>query len=358
MKIDFASTRLAFFLIALLTALITISALIPQKDIATGQVADVQEALGDQYYIIETLKLDEIYTAPYFFIVLGLLAVNLAAGNIRRFRSVYRAERSLLKARHLGSIVFHLSLLVIMLGIILNYLYRFEGVFSLTEGQTLAEGESDYFRIFRGPLYEDDFGRFSVALETLHPAYPVDDDYTEAASMTVQTDVSQTALSAVIMPGQPLQWRDLEFHMGSKSGYSPELVLSDSAGNRLFASFVRLATRKAEGHQRFRDFLILPDHGLKITIEAFPEGVDLSSTTFRVTAEDESATLCDSTAALGETIICGPYDLTIPRLRRWCYISVVESPFLTQVFVGFWTALAGMTIGFAARLTVGRKNRA
>ena len=144
MRINFASIRLAFFLIALLFLLILLSAIIPQKDIASGQITDVKENLGKYYVVIEKLKLDEIYTAPYFFIVLGLLATNIILGNIKRFRTIYKTEKTLIKARYLGSILFHFSLILIMLGVILNYLYKFEGIYGITEGQTVADQENNY----------------------------------------------------------------------------------------------------------------------------------------------------------------------------------------------------------------------
>ena len=86
MKLNIVSTRLAFILIAILFFLVLLSALIPQKDIAFDRIADLQELLGDGYIIIEILKLDEIYTTPYFFILLGLLSINLIAANIKRFK--------------------------------------------------------------------------------------------------------------------------------------------------------------------------------------------------------------------------------------------------------------------------------
>ena len=92
MKLNIVSTRLAFILIAILFFLVLLSALIPQKDIAFDRIADLQELLGNGYIIIETLKLNEIYTTPYFFILLGLLSINLIAANIKRFKIIWKTE--------------------------------------------------------------------------------------------------------------------------------------------------------------------------------------------------------------------------------------------------------------------------
>ena len=119
MKINLASNRLAFVLIGLLFLLILLSAVIPQAEFAEEQIVDWQETLGDNYRIIDKLGLDRIYRTPVFFGILALLGLNLLVANIRRFRTVYRTERTLLRLRHLGSILFHLSILAIMAGGIL-----------------------------------------------------------------------------------------------------------------------------------------------------------------------------------------------------------------------------------------------
>ena len=58
MKNNFASTRLAFILISLLIVHIIFSAIIPQKDISEGQIINLEESLGDYYFIIDKLALD------------------------------------------------------------------------------------------------------------------------------------------------------------------------------------------------------------------------------------------------------------------------------------------------------------
>ena len=134
--LDLTSNRLAFMLMASLVLLMVLSAVIPQQNISQSQILDWHETLGPGYGVIERLGLDRIYFSPPFFVVLALLGVNLAAANIKRFRLVYRVEGTLLRLRHLGSIVFHLALILIMVAVILNYLFKFEGAFAMTEGQT------------------------------------------------------------------------------------------------------------------------------------------------------------------------------------------------------------------------------
>ncbi len=343
-----ASTRLAFFLIAILVLLVVLSAVIPQKEIATGRIVDLQDRLGSGYRVIELLKLDEIYTAPYFFVLLGLLSVNLAAGNVRRFRIIYRTERTLLHARHLGSILFHLSLLVIVGAVILNYLYRFEGVFSLTEGQ--SETEAGYFRTFSGPLHSSESDRFQIALETFYEAYRVNGDSIEAAQIALSPASGQVPMAAVIWTSQPFLWNSMKFHMGARSGYSPELLVEDSAGQVLFRSFVRLATLKQNGEARYFDSVYVPGAGIEVAIEVRPAVSPEDPVRFDVRVHRDGNGLFSGSVSTAEAVTFDGLRLSVPRLRRWCYIAVVESPYLNLVFFGFWAALAGLTISLVPRI--------
>lgn len=356
MKLRLSSFRLAFFLIAILLILIILSAIIPQKNIAEDEILNWKEFLGDKYVVIEKLGLDRIYFSPTFFAVLGLLAISLVAGNIKRFKTIYQIEKTIVKARHLGSILFHLSLLVIISGIILNYLYKFEGIFALTEGQRAADTRAEYFRVLAGPLYPDRFDRFTIELLDVNPAYTSHDAQTEAAEIILRPIGGEAPITGTILTNSPLKWHDLEFHFGALTGYSPEVLITDTAGTKIFRNFIRLSTRKEKGRTVYADFVILPRDELKINVEVQPVDNAVDAAEFFVVVEHGHNPVYEGTLALADTASVDGLRLTIPRLRRWCYVDVIQSRFLGLVFAGFWTALAGMVIGFVPRV-IGRKRR-
>ena len=347
MKINLASTRLAFVLIAILVLFLILSALIPQRDISENQILDWQEFLDDNYSVVDKLGLDRIYYTPAFFIVLGLLAINLLYGNIKRFRSVYNAERTLLKTRHLGSILFHLSLLLVLVAVILNFLYKYDGVLAITEGQSLMDRPESYHREFRGPLYADEYNRFTLNLTDLGHSNEDTSTLGRVASIAIHTTGSN--YEAKISTNHPFEWRELEFHYGLKSGFSPEVLLTDPEGNVLFRSFVRIAHRMENGDHVHQDFIVVPDCNLHLEIEVKPDQAVLDAA-YQITVSQNSILLYSGTVTSADTIAFSDYKFTIPRLRQWCYIDVVKSPYLNLVFLGFWSALAGLTLGFVSRL--------
>ncbi|MDH3891910.1 MAG: cytochrome c biogenesis protein ResB [candidate division Zixibacteria bacterium] len=347
MTINLSSTRLAFVLIAVLVLFLVLSAIIPQRDISEDQLLDWQEYLGDNYVVIDKLGLDRIYFTPTFFIVLGLLGVNLLFGNIKRFRSVYQVERTLLKTRHLGSILFHFSLILIMVAVILNFLYKYHSVLAMTEGQTLKDRPESYHHEFHGPLYDNEYGRFTLSLTDVLSNDDASLSLGNVAAIAVQS--ARAKHETEVSTNHPFELGELQFHYGLKSGYSPEFFLTDSAGNDLFRSFVRVANRKEEGKYVHRDFIVVPEDNLHLEIEVNPDsiGPDIA---YRITALQDSVELYAGSIGSNDTVGFAGYKFTVPRLRQWCYIDVVKSPYLNLVFFGFWSALAGLTLSFVSRL--------
>lgn len=353
MKLNLASTRLAFLLIAALLLLIMLSAIIPQDDISSGQIIDWQEKLGDGYYVIDKLGLNRIYYTPTFFIVLGLLAINLTVGNIKRFRAVYRIEKTFLRLRHLGSVLFHLSLLLVMAGVILHFLFKFEGVFSLTEGQTVNDQSAEYHREYQGPLHAASYGNFSLKLEEIGHAKREVDSLGSVARVTLMPTRS-TPQTADIAINSPFVWGEYEFHFGSATGYSPELLLIDSTGATAFRSFMRISRRDHVGQDVHFDFLELDQFDLRMEIEVLPIGARPDSVEYQVEIFRSDSTLFEGRLSSADTVAFAGYKFNIPRLRRWCYIGAIKNPYLYLIFAGFWCALAGLSLSLLGRLAVKR----
>ncbi len=350
MKINFASTRMAFYLIAILIIFIIISAIIPQKELAVNQVVDWHELLGDNYVIVEKLELDQIYEAPYFFIILGMLGLNLIIGNIKRFKIIYKTDKTLVKARHIGSIIFHLSLVMIMVGVILNYLYKFDGTIALIEGQSIVDTENVYSHIYKGPLFEDSYNRFELKHIQSFTDYEVNNTPTNASEISVRENQNAKPEKKIITTNFPLSSLGLEFHFDQQFGYAPELVLIDSTDSLLFRSFIRIAVQKHPGESIHLDYYIIPQTNHKVTIEVIPNNNSIDSTFYKLFVEKDDKMLYQSTIQHGDTAKFENYKIIIPRLRNWCYISVVKSPFLNLIFTSFWMALIGMTIGLIPRV--------
>jgi ResB-like family len=342
--LDLTSTRLASILIALLLLQILVSAIVPQQAAEGLPLGGADEA-GRGWHGIRT--------SPGFLITLGLLALNLTAGNIKRFRTVLRVEGTLLRARHVGSILFHLALLMVIVGVTLNSLYRFDGVFGLTEGQTVRDVPEAYFRIFAGPMYRPEPERFALTLESLERQYAVGDAEAEAALVLVEAQEGGSVVSGAVHTNHSLRWRDLEFHFGSMTGYSPELVVADGSGREIFHSFVRLKSRE-EGDRRLgEDFVLISGDNLRIDLSV----EESASPACRLKVTQGTTDLFAGLVGPDDVAEAGQYVITVPRLRSWCYVHSIANPWLSVVFTGFWLALAGLAVRAVAQAGFGKGAR-
>jgi hypothetical protein len=348
MNINMALNRTAFFLIAILLVLITLSAIIPQQDIASGQILDWQELLGDNYAIIENLGLDRIYYTPFFFIVLALLGLNLVWGHVRRFRLIYKTKSEKFRLRYIGSIIFHLSLLVIITGVILNFLYKYEGVLALTEGQQATDRPADYFREFKGPLYRGTYDNFSIKLDELRQTYEGSELFRTAAFR--MTPSGSKELPGEISVNYPYEWEDAELHLGQQAGYSPEALLLDNQDSILFKAFMRLAVIREDDQDVHRDFVIITSEDLRLEVEVLALGASGDEFQYPTTVYRDEVLLYEGTLTPGDTAYFEDRKLTFPRIRHWCYIGVIRGPYLGLVFFGFWTCLGGMAVGLISRI--------
>jgi hypothetical protein len=347
-RIDLGSTRLAFVLIALLVVHVLAAAVIPQQGIAQQQFLDLVSTDGIGQRIIEFLRLDRIYTTWPFHVLLGLLAANLVVGNVQRFTRIYRTERTLLRLRHLGSIVFHLALVAVLLGAIGNYMFRFHGVFALTEGQSATDTDDaqGYFRVFPGPLGPDPPGEFRLTMEKIEPQWEQDGVTTIAARMRLEA-AGEPPLTDTVRFGHPLRWRSRELHLGARTGFSPEVLLERANGSVIFRSFVRVAAANHEGVDVHSDFIELPGQ-LSLSLEIHePDGPEPRRW---LSASKAGAVLFEGYVADDDTVSIDGARLSSPRMRRWTFVEVRQNPGLFAVFWGFWVALGGLSLTLVARV--------
>ena len=348
-RIDLGSTRLAFVLIALLVAHVVAAAIIPQPGIAQDKFLDLVVEGGFGHRVIEVLRLDRIYTTWPFHLLLRLLAVNLVVGNVRRFTRIYRTERTLLRLRHIGSIVFHLAMVAVLLGAIGNYLFRFHGVFALTEGQSASDDAEGYFRVFPGPFAPDPPGEFRLTMDGIEPEWEQGGVTTVAARMRLEAP-GEPPLTHTIRLGHPMHWRDRELHLGARTGFSPEVLLRGADGSVIFRSFVRVAAANHEGVDVHSDFIELPGQlSLRLEIHE-PNGTEPRRW---LSASKAGVVLFEGYVADGDTFDVDGGRLSSPRMRRWAFVEVRENPGLTVVFTGFWVALGGLTLTLIARVRGG-----
>jgi cytochrome c biogenesis protein len=170
--------------------------------------------------------------------------LTAAASELRRrgFRvettpTEVRAERGY--ARELGNLLFHLSLLVLLLGVAMGRLFGFEGRVVVAEGAGFSNIVSQYDE-FNARPFTDVLGLEPVTfiLEDLEVAYePSGEKAGEprefGADLTYQAGPEQGPSSVRVEPNHPLDVNETKIFL-TGHGYAPVVTVRDGKGDVVF----------------------------------------------------------------------------------------------------------------------------
>lgn len=171
--------------------------------------------------------------------VLDVAASHLRA---RRFRVVVdqdsvRAEKGYL--RELGNLVFHLSLLVLLVGVAIGSLFGFEGRVIVVEGGSFTNTRLQYDEFTPGPLTDaESLSPFSLTLddftakfETSGPQMGSARDF--QAAVSVQRTPGSEPAAVTIEVNHPLDVEGTKLFL-TGHGYAPVVSVRDGRGKPVF----------------------------------------------------------------------------------------------------------------------------
>lgn len=166
-----------------------------------------------------------------------------AALRHRHFRVVavegeVRAEKGY--ARELGNLLFHLSLLVLLVGVAVGRLFGFEGRVAVAEGNAFSNVASQYDEFNSRPLtditglepFSFVLNDFRVAFETRGPQRGAPREF--EADVTARTASSARGAEVHIEPNHPLDVGGTKVFLTGQ-GYAPRVTVRDGRGNEVFS---------------------------------------------------------------------------------------------------------------------------
>ena len=161
----------------------------------------------------------------------------------RRFRLVVdadqvRSERGFL--REVGNLAFHLSLLVLLLGIAIGRLYGFEGRIAIAEGDSFTNINSAYDEFNARALTDTShlepfsfkLNQFNVAYETKPPNIGEPREF--RANLTYETDSDPSPQRADVSPNHPLDINGTKVFL-TGNGYAPVVTVRDGRRKVVFS---------------------------------------------------------------------------------------------------------------------------
>ncbi|HEX9114306.1 MAG TPA: hypothetical protein VF888_08170, partial [Nitrospirota bacterium] len=174
-----------------------------------------------------------IFGTIWFNAILVLLVVNVACCFFGR---IWGRKVTLIS---FGMIVFHLSFVVMLGGIVYNSLFYFRGVIRLTEGETLPSGDfQSYDLVEHGRFFNPAKLRGETTLIRMHTGYKVDGSDKRAA-YEISVGEADSKKQGTIYITNNLDYRDITY-LPDREGYSLLIVLYDRFGRELYGGHVPL----------------------------------------------------------------------------------------------------------------------
>ena len=128
------SLRFAITIVSLLAVACVVGTVLPQGGDAVRYLQAHPEA-KDRMELLRFLGLTQVYTSRWFMGLLGLLSASLVVCTFRRCR-VARKTHGRARGRAIGSILTHISLLLILAGGVVRAVWGERGNISFREGET------------------------------------------------------------------------------------------------------------------------------------------------------------------------------------------------------------------------------
>jgi len=318
--------------------------------------------------------LDMIFSTLWFNGILVLLVINVA---FAFFGRIWGRKVTLIS---FGMIVFHLSFVAMLGGIIYNSLFHFRGAIRLTEGETLPSG-------ILGSYDYAEFGRFfdasklkgDTTLIRMHTDYMVE-GADKRAAYEIAVGEADTKKQGVIYITKSMEHNGFRY-FNDKEGFSVAMVLSDKHGKELYTAFVPLQSFRRKDDKNNTVFLYTTGTRMDGPGSfAFPAEPEKPLFLLQITylpsalkwAERKGETLLQiwplpapgspqgkKTLAYGKipvrgTLAAGDYYLEAREVRYWVGMIVRYDPGKPIVLSSLWAGLGGMVITFIGRM---RKRR-
>jgi cytochrome c biogenesis protein ResB len=303
-----------------------------------------------------------IFATLWFNSLLVVLAISSASAFFNRF---WKRKRTMVSV---GMIVFHLSFLGVLGGVVLNGLFSFQGTLRLTEGETLPVGQAaSYDEYQQGRFFDPAWLRGEVHLVEMHTNFKVGGENKRAAYELEFSDGPKVERGFIYITEYMVV--DGVRYFSLKEGYSVLAVLTDGAGRELYGAHVPLQSiRQADGSFLYAsgsasapgDFAFPPPPapprvqlevnffpGLqgrtgKVRFQARPLGKDGTPGAERV-----------AMVPVGESVQVGELRLAPKEIRYWVGLSVRYDPGLNLILVSLCLGLLGMALTFIGRVRQG-----
>ncbi len=260
-----------------------------------------------------------------------------------------------------GSVLFHVSLLLVLAAVVLGTSLSFRASVKLTEGQAFDARVDQFGKQSAGRWRQQAAQPLTFRLVRVEPDYEVNGESTLASLVepTLEGKSTRFSTSAPIYINHGLRHAGVTIHQGMDFGFAPLLMIEDAAGQRVFQAYTPLATLAGPEKQSYLDHVDIgpKDKQLRAELELFPDaayrdGVYLSKSALpknpvlHVVLRERGKIVLDHFIRVTAEATGGGYTVHFGGVRRWSQIDMSDAPGVPVLLVA---TLLG-SLGLALRL--------
>ena len=244
---EYTRMRTAIFMLVGVVAIVAVGSFVPQQD--TSDPAKVQEFLSQHQnlnglFSTLGLPLTSVFVSPVFFVLLGSLYIALLACVVRRgrallVRTVRRYPRTPQYWGEWGSWVFHGSFLMLLIAVVLGKATGFQGIVTVTEGQSFTENRAGYDQLQEGLLSGGGHTGFTMRLDGFSASYAANGEASDYVSNVSVVDGGRRVESKAIRVNDYLGYRGVDVYQ-QDYGWAPRVVVRNPQGAVVYDGTVDL----------------------------------------------------------------------------------------------------------------------
>jgi cytochrome c biogenesis protein ResB len=251
-----------------------------------------------------------------------------------------------------GSIVFHIGLITLTVGLLAGQLWGFRGILALTTGESFEEGAEEYQSIETGWFVDENTVQdFRITLNNFDPDMATPNGVTEVSRVRIEQ--GGQIIDGEVSFNHGLSIKDRMVHQG-KWGYSPGLLLKDDRDSTLFSRYIRITSSGGHNVVSYADYILVAED-LRLDLKFYPDAARKDDSTVWETIKlanplleielHRGAELLLSTALVpGDGQAVDGYLVAFPRLRYWSQLVVVSDPTLNFLYIGCAVIFLGLSI--------------
>ncbi len=269
------------------------------------------------------------------------------------FCSIYRLKAPVMTLSRMGSILFHFSMILIVIGGVYNHFFKMSGSLVITEGQALSCGNENLKKRMLGRFAFKEFKKYVLQLNKLSLKYQTGILKKLSANIVFTDTEKKFKKNTTILVNHPFFYEGNKFLM-SGYGFAPLFVLKEK-GKVKNKAFVNLDLIKQGG--------IMPDKfyfdNWLIRVLFYPDfysdgkndktlSMEVKNPVFllKITDTDSNKQIYSGKLRMNESAKIGDFTISIEDMRYWMQLYIASEEGMRLVFLGFWLSILGLILRF------------